>query len=63
MSKDWEDLDTEKLLRKQREQQEQTTSAGVGGYEVPMGAPLRPPVPPYEPVEPVKKTRKKKPRK
>ena len=57
---DWEDLDTEKLLRKQREQSEQTTSAGVGGYEVPLGAPLRPPVPPYEPVE---KPKKKQPRK
>lgn len=60
MSKDWEDLDTEKLLRKQREQQEQTTSSGVGGYEVPLGATLRPPIPPYEPVE---RPKKKQPRK
>ena len=56
----WEDLDTEKLLRRQREQSEQTTSAGVGGYEVPLGAPLRPPIPPYEPVAKPKKKRPKK---
>lgn len=60
MSKDWEDLDTEKLLRKQREQQEQTTSGNVGGYEVPLGGPLRPPIPPYEPVEPKPKKRPKR---
>lgn len=60
MGKDWEDLDTEKLLRKQREQHEQTTSGGVGGYEVPLGGPLRPPIPPYEPAEKPKKKPKKK---
>lgn len=60
MSNDWDTLDTEKLLRRQREQHEQTTSGGVGGYEVPLGAPLRPPIPPYEPVEQPKKKRPKK---
>jgi len=62
MGNDWEDLDTEKLLRKNREQREQTTSGGVGGYERPLGGPLRPavPVPPYEPVETLKKKKAKK---
>lgn len=60
MSKqDWKPLDTSELLRRQREQQEQTTSAGVGGYEVPIGTPLRPPVPPYQVVKPSKKPRRK----
>lgn len=45
MGKDWETLDTERLIRKRRDQHEQTTSAGVGGYSVPLGAPLRPAVP------------------
>jgi len=60
MGKDWETLDTEKVLRRQRDQQEQTTSSGVGGYEVPLGAPLRPPVPPYKPVKRSKKKPKQK---
>ena len=55
MGKDWEDLDTEKLLRQRQDQHEQTTSGGVGGYEVPLGGPLRPPTPPYQPVEKPKK--------
>lgn len=60
MSNDWEDLDTEKLLRRQREQHEQTTTGNVGGYEVPLGGPLRPPVPPYQPVEPPKPKKRPK---
>ena len=56
---DWKPLDTSELLRRQREQHVQTTSAGVGGYEVPIGAPLRPPVPPYQTVKPSKKPRRK----
>jgi len=58
MSSDWETLDTEKVIRRNREQHEQTTSGGVGGYEVPLGQPLRPPIPPRKPVD--KKPKKKK---
>lgn len=35
----WQTLDTQTLL--QRRQQEQTTSANVGAYPVPLGQPLR----------------------
>lgn len=45
MSTDWSTLDTEKLLRKRQDQHEQTTSAGVGGYAVPLGEPMRPAIP------------------
>ena len=45
MSKDWDTLDTERVLKRQRQQQEQTTSSGVGGYPVPLGKPVRPPIP------------------
>ena len=58
MAGDWETLDTEDTIRRQREQHEQTTSGGVGGYEVPLGEPLRRqvPVPPYKRVKkPLKK--------
>lgn len=55
MSNDWDTLDTEKLLRKQREQHEQTTSGNVGGYAVPLGEPMRPAVP-----EPTSKPKTKK---
>lgn len=57
--KDWQPLDTTELLRRQREQQEQTTSTGVGGYETPLGQPLRPPIPPYEVVKPSKKQKRR----
>jgi len=59
MSEEWETLDTEKVLRRNREQHEQTTSAGVGGYETPLGEPLRPPIPPYKPVKKPDKKKKK----
>lgn len=55
---DWKPLDTKKAIEKQRRQHESTTSAGVGGYTVPLGGgPLRPPapVPPYKNVKPKKK--------
>ena len=63
----WETLDIEKVLKKK---QEQTTSANVGGFAVPLGPSrqglgrvLRPavpktPMPPYKTVK--KKTEKKK---
>jgi hypothetical protein len=59
--KDWKTLDTAEVVRRQRKQNEQTTSAGVGGYEVPIGQPLRRqvPVPPYEPAPAKKKPKKK----
>jgi len=56
---DWETLDTEKLLRKRREQHEATTSTGVGSYETPLGEPLRPSVVPCKPVERSKKKKKR----
>jgi len=58
MSNDWDTLDTEKLLRKRQDQHEQTTSAGVGGYAVPLGGePMRPAVPAPKP-KPKKKSKK-----
>lgn len=59
MSNKWETLDTEKVLERNREQHEQTTSSGVGGYETPLGGPLRPPVPPYQSVPKKKKKDRK----
>ena len=59
MPDDWETLDTEKVIRRQRDQNEQTTSAGVGGYERPLGSPVRPPVAPYTAVPPKKPSKKK----
>lgn len=46
MRNHWQILDTQTLL--QRRQQEQTTSANVGAYPVPLGQPLRRQMP--EPV-------------
>lgn len=46
MRNQWHTLDTQALL--QRRQQEQTTSANVGAYPVPLGHPLRRQMP--EPV-------------
>lgn len=56
--KDWEILNTEKLLRIRQDQHEQTISGGAGGYEVPLGQPIRSPIPPYEPVSKSKKKKK-----
>lgn len=61
----WKTLDTADVVRRQRKQQEQTTSGNVGGFEVPLGgAPLRRQVPihtpPYEAAKPVRPKRKKK---
>jgi hypothetical protein len=58
MSKDWSTLDTEKLLRTRQDQHEQTTSAGVGGYAVPLGEPIRPATP--EPAQKPKSKKKQK---
>lgn len=58
--KDWQPIDTAELLRRRQDQHEQTTSVGVGGYEKPLGEPLRPPIPPYEPVPPKKKIKPKR---
>lgn len=41
---EWKPLDTTRVIDKQRKQHEQTTSANVGGFAVPLGEPLRPPV-------------------
>jgi hypothetical protein len=62
MGNDWETLDTDNVLQRQRDQHEQTTSAGVGGYETPLGAPLRPvaPIPPYKSAKPKPKKKPKK---
>ncbi len=46
MRNHWQTIDTQTLL--QRRQQEQTTSANVGAYPVPLGQPLRRQMP--EPV-------------
>ena len=53
---------TDDLLRRYREQhQESTTSGNVGAFAVPLGAPLRRvPEPPYEEVPTVKRRRSKK---
>ncbi len=53
---EWKTLDTAKVIRKRdRQHDEQTTSANVGGFTVPLGGePLRP-TPPYKTV-----TKKKK---
>lgn len=59
---DWKPLDTQKAVEKQRRQSESTTSAGVGGFAVPLGGgPLRPPMPtpPYKTL----KSSKRKPKK
>ena len=40
MRNHWQTLDTQTLLQR-RQQQEQTTSANVGAYPVPLGQPLR----------------------
>lgn len=51
MSNDWETLDTEDLIRRR---EEQTTSANVGAYPVPLGAPSKAPtraLPGYEYVD------------
>jgi hypothetical protein len=45
MNKDWQTLDIEELLRRQQQQREETMSTGVGGFEVPIGKPLRRQVP------------------
>jgi hypothetical protein len=58
MSKDWSTLDTEKLLRTRQDQHEQTTSAGVGGYAVPLGEPMRPAIPEPKPKKKQKKQEK-----
>jgi len=57
----WEPLDTEALLQKQRQQQEQTTSANAGGYTVPIGGVLRRQIPVANPptIEKVSKKRKR----
>lgn len=60
MSNDWDTLDTEKLLRKQREQHEQTTSGNVGGYAVPLGEPMRPAAPAPAPKPKIKKRKSRK---
>ena len=60
MAKDWETLDTQEALRRQ---QEQTTTAGVGGYTGPAFGPSvfrREPLPSV--TLPVTKKRKKKDR-
>jgi len=45
MSSDaWKPLDVQDLLDRRRRQIEQTTSGNVGGFAVPLGAPLRPAV-------------------
>lgn len=63
MSKDkgWETLDTQEAVERQRRQQEQTTSANVGGFPVPIGQPLRrqAPIPPYKEVKPKKRDEEK----
>lgn len=51
----WKTLDTADTVRRRNRQHEQTTSAGVGGYAVPIGRPLRPAVP-----KAPKKSKKKK---
>ena len=53
----WKTLDIAETIRRRNKQHEQTTSAGVGGYEVPIGRPLRRqvPVPPYKKVAEKKK--------
>jgi hypothetical protein len=53
---------TDDLLRRYREQhQESTTSGNVGAFAVPLGTPLRRvPEPPYEEVPTVKRRRPKK---
>lgn len=57
---EWKPLDTKKAIEQQRRQHEGTTSAGAGGYAVPLGQPLRPPapVPPYKTVKKSKKSKK-----
>lgn len=44
MRNHWQTLDTQSLLQR-RQQQEQTTSANVGAYPVPLGQPARNPFP------------------
>lgn len=53
----WKTLDTADTVRRRNRQHEQTTSAGVGGFAVPIGRPLRPAVPKKTPKK--KKTDKK----
>lgn len=42
MASNWEDLDVESLLNRR---DEQTTSANVGAFQVPLGRPLRRAIP------------------
>jgi hypothetical protein len=37
----WKPLDTKKALEAQKRQHEQTTTANVGAYPVPIGRPMR----------------------
>lgn len=51
----WKPIDTQKVIDASRKQNESTTSAGVGGFAVPLGAePMRPPL--------IKKPKKKRKR-
>lgn len=56
MSNGWQSLD-KKIIERLRKRNESTTSAGVGGYTVPLGGePLRP-IPPYQNVKKRKKAK------
>lgn len=56
----WEPLDTEALLRQQRQQHEQTTSANAGGYTVPIGGVLRRQIPVENPPKGEKAPKRRK---
>lgn len=45
MRNHWQTVDVQDLLRRRQAQQEQTTSANVGAYPVPLGQPMRNPFP------------------
>jgi len=63
-SSKWETPNIEELFRRRDQQHEQTTSGNAGGYEAPLGAPLRAPgpTPPYKNVPESTKPRLKKKR-
>lgn len=45
MRNHWQTPDIAAMLRRRQDQQEQTTSANVGAYPVPLGQPMRNPFP------------------